>query len=147
MYSVISIWSIKTSLAVVVFCLLNSYLIKCDYSNKHTGNNLQSNTHPEGLSAESDMKSEDFALGQDESDESDVIEHNNIDYLAKLKILELFLNDLKRKELLSSGSSSLSAAKRGFKRNLFSGRSTHKDSEKKRPGWELAYGRRKRATF
>lgn len=79
-------------------------------------------------------------------------ELHGLDYLTKLKLLEVFLNEIKRKELLLAqqqlqqqqhrgGAYSISNyAKRSFLRAM-------KDSDRKRPGWELAYGRRKRSTF
>ena len=65
--------------------------------------------------------------------EYDLSDLQNYDTLTKLRALELLLNNLKRKEILSLPN----------KRDISKKRA--KDSKKKQPGWELAFGKRKRS--
>jgi hypothetical protein len=80
-------------------------------------------------------------------------EEFNMDYMTKIKLLELLLNDLKRKnEILASyplfDNSNYKKkrtifTKKGLKRNFL--RAAVKEGDRRRPGWELAYGKRKRS--
>ena len=87
--------------------------------------------HGQAIGLSSSERLDDFGNEVFESSESN--SNENLDYATKLKLLELFLNEMNRKE----GSY---VNKRGYLRSL------GKD-DRRRPGWELAYGRRKRSVF
>lgn len=137
-----------TFFVLVVLYSFDSYVVKCEYS-KVFSKNKESSSDIDGLLNGGELgggivsnENDDFVNNNEllDSDESELNEavgglaHTNLDYISKLKLLELFLNEIKKRQ-----HSLYNVKKRSFLRAM-------KDSERKRPGWELAYGKRKRST-
>lgn len=73
-----------------------------------------------------------------DSDENSLQELQNLDYIVRLKLLEQLLTDLKKNP--SPNVHRFAAEKRNFLRSM-------KDGERRRPGWELAYGKKRKRSI
>ncbi|CAF0808757.1 unnamed protein product [Brachionus calyciflorus] len=123
--------SSKLLFTIVVLCAFNIYLSNCEFLNTKFRNNPKPIGKIYGLT--SSERQDDYLTDLYDSSESESNELSNTDYVTKLKLLELFLNEMNRRK--DDAYDSIN------KRSKI--RSLGKD-DRRRPGWELAYGRRKR---
>ncbi|RNA28380.1 hypothetical protein BpHYR1_033566 [Brachionus plicatilis] len=114
--------SSKLIVLIVVLCSLNFYLAKCDY--------LSRNFKQFGPVSFSEKNRDYDVLDSSELESNEMTEK---EYVNKMRLLEYILNEMNQKPELYKP-----VFKRGFARSL------GKD-DRRRPGWELAYGKRKRS--